>query len=182
MRSTPPQAPISLVPYDPAWPLAFERERAFLDQLLASWRKGPIEHVGSTAVPGLLAKPVIDVMVGVASLLESVPAKDVLEQAGYCYAEYKTDVMHWFCKPSFAHRTHHLHLIPYESPLWHERLAFRDLLRSNPLIAQQYADLKTKLAQTYEFDREGYTDSKYPFIRRVLDESGGMGNSRSSGE
>jgi GrpB-like predicted nucleotidyltransferase (UPF0157 family) len=169
----PPQAPVHLVPYDPSWPSAFEQERVLLERLLAPWRRGPIEHVGSTAVPGLLAKPVIDVMVGVASLAESEPAKPVLERAGYHHAEYKTEVMHWFCKPSFALRTHHVHLIPHESPLWRERLAFRDLLRTNAVVAQQYAELKTDLARRHEFDREAYTESKYPFIQRVLASLGG---------
>jgi len=92
------------VPYDPSWIEKFESEKTLLEKLLAPWRRGPIEHVGSTAVVGLCAKPVIDIMVGVTSLSESEPAKDVLRQAGYQYAEYKTDVMHWFCKPSFAVR------------------------------------------------------------------------------
>jgi len=121
------EAPIHIVPYDPTWVAKFETEKALLETLLAPWRRGPIEHVGSTAVAGLCAKPVIDVMVGVSTLAESEPAKDALCRAGYQYAEYKTDVMHWFCKPSFAMRTHHLHLIPYGSPLWHDRLKFRDL-------------------------------------------------------
>jgi len=112
------EAPVHVVPYDPTWIDKFESERVALEKLLAPWRKGPIEHVGSTAVVGLCAKPVIDIMAGVKSLSESEPAKNILCQAGYQYAEYKTDVMHWFCKPSFTIRTHHLHLVPFESPLW----------------------------------------------------------------
>jgi GrpB-like predicted nucleotidyltransferase (UPF0157 family) len=165
-------APIHLVPYDPAWIDRFETEKAFLEQLLEPWREGPIEHVGSTAVVGLCAKPVIDIMVGVRSLSASEPAKDMLRQAGYHYAEYKTGVMHWFCKPSFSMRTHHLHLVPFEAPLWRERLAFRDLLRRNERVAEEYAALKQELARTFEFDREAYTDAKYPFIKRVLGSAG----------
>ena len=162
------EMPIYVVPYDPSWVDKFESEKASLEQLLAPWRKGPIEHVGSTAVPGLCAKPVIDIMAGVTSLSESEPAKDILRQAGYQYAEYKTDIMHWFCKPSFSMRTHHLHLIPFESPLWHERLAFRNLLRTNSNVAEEYAALKRELARKFEFDREAYTDAKSPFIGRAL--------------
>jgi GrpB-like predicted nucleotidyltransferase (UPF0157 family) len=99
------EAPIHVVPYDPTWVTKFEREKAYLEALLAPWRRGPIEHVGSTAVVGLCAKPVIDVMVGVTSLPESEPAKDALRQAGYQYSDYRSDIMHWFCKPSFAMRT-----------------------------------------------------------------------------
>jgi GrpB-like predicted nucleotidyltransferase (UPF0157 family) len=162
------EAPVYVVLYDPSWIDKYEREKALLEPLLAPWRKGPIEHVGSTAVVGLCAKPVIDVMVGVTSLSESEPAQDILRQVGYQYAAYKTDVMHWFCKPSFAMRTHHLHLVPFESPLWHERLAFRNLLRTNSKVAEEYAALKRELARRFAFDREAYTDAKYPFIMRAL--------------
>jgi GrpB-like predicted nucleotidyltransferase (UPF0157 family) len=166
------EAPIHVVPYDPSWVRKFEDERVFLETLLAPWRRGPIEHVGSTAVPGLCAKPVIDVMVGVPSLPESEPAKAALREAGYQYAEYKADVMHWFCKPSFAMRTHHLHLIPYGSPLWHDRRRFRDLLRTDSTLANQYATLKMELARKFEFDREAYTEAKSPFIARALASAG----------
>lgn len=162
------QAPVHVVPYDPSWVDKFESEQASLAMLLAPWRSGPIEHVGSTAVVGMWAKPVIDIMVGVVSLAQSEPAKDVLARAGYQYAEYKTDVMHWFCKPSFAMRTHHLHLVPFESDLWHERIAFRDLLRADSRLAREYAALKRDLARQFEFDREAYTEAKYPFIARAL--------------
>jgi GrpB-like predicted nucleotidyltransferase (UPF0157 family) len=161
-------AAIHVVPYDPSWVAQFEEERALLEALLTPWRRGPIEHVGSTAVPGLCAKPVIDMMVGVVSLAESEPAKASLAGAGYQYADYKSDVMHWFCKPSFAKRTHHLHLIPFGSPLWSERLRFRDLLRGDARLAAEYASLKLELARKFEFDREGYTDAKWPFIAKAL--------------
>jgi GrpB-like predicted nucleotidyltransferase (UPF0157 family) len=166
------QAPVEVVPYDPHWIAAFEQEKQILEALLAPWRRGPIEHVGSTAVVGLCAKPVIDVMVGVGSLAESLPAKDVLRDDGYQYSEYKSDVMHWFCKPSFAFRTHHLHLVPFESPLWHERLRFRDTLRDDPAVRAEYAALKLELAKRFQFDREAYTDAKSPFIERVLSTAG----------
>lgn len=163
--------PIVVVPYDPRWPDEFERESVLLRDLLAPWIVGSIEHVGSTSVVGLAAKPVIDVMVGVESLRASEPAKAVLIENGYQYAEYKTDIMHWFCKPSAAFRTHHLHLIPYQSPLWSERLAFRDSLRRDVAVRREYEALKFELAQKYEFDREAYTDAKGPFIARVLNPS-----------
>ncbi len=162
------EAPIHVVAYDPEWPARFEAERVVLARLLQPWIVGSIEHVGSTAVVGLVAKPVIDIMIGVLSLAESEPAKALLVEHGYQYAEYKTEVMHWFCKPSFEFRTHHLHLIPHGSGLWKERLAFRDRLRADPVVAREYAALKQELARRYEFDREAYTDAKFPFIARVL--------------
>ena len=166
------EARIHIVPYDTSWVAQFERERAVLERLLAPWRGGPIEHVGSTAIPGLCAKPVIDIMVAVTSLRESEPAKSALREAGYQYAEYKTDVMHWFCKPSFAMRTHHLHLIPFGAPLWHDRLKFRDILRADPVLAADYATLKLALASKFELDREAYTEAKSAFVARILASAG----------
>src|SRR6266487_7092415 len=95
-------------------------------------------------------------------------ALDVLGELGYVYAPYRTDVMHWFCKPSFAERTHHLHLVPFRSLVWDERLGFRDCLRSDPGVAHEYAALKYHLAEIHRLDREAYTDAKGAFIARVL--------------
>lgn len=162
------EAEIRIAPYDPSWPARFEEERAVLARVIDRWVVGPIEHFGSTAVPGLDAKPVIDIMAPVESLDASRVALPVLEKAGYCYAAYRTDVMHWFCKPSPAFRTHHLHVVPFGSQLWIERLAFRDYLRAHRQIASEYAQLKKQLAEQYRLDREAYTDAKSPFIDRVL--------------
>lgn len=162
------EAVIEVLPYDPAWPKKFEEERDRLQGALEPWLSGPIEHVGSTAVAGLLAKPVIDIMAPVEDLDSSRPAIEALKGSGYRYFPYKADQMHWFCKPSPAHRTHHLHLIPYEGPLWRARLAFRDALRSDPDLAARYARLKEDLARKFRLDREAYTDAKAPFIKEVL--------------
>lgn len=167
------QMRIYLVPYDSMWVEQFETESANLAELLLPWRRGPIEHIGSTAVPGLCAKPVIDVMVGVTSLSASAPAKQVLADAGYQYSAYQAHVMHWFCKPSFALRTHHIHLVPFESNLWFQRLAFRNALRADHALATEYAELKQGLARTFEFDRDAYTAAKGPFVTRVLKLAGG---------
>ena len=162
------QASVILEEYDSSWSEKFEHEKHFLLSVVGEWNFGGVEHVGSTAVPGLIAKPVIDVMFGVKSLEESKPAISILVENGYKYWPYKTEVMHWFCKPSDAFRTHHLHLIPYESPLWKERIQFRDLLRSNSKVANQYASLKKELAAQYKEDREAYTEKKWPFVRQAL--------------
>jgi GrpB-like predicted nucleotidyltransferase (UPF0157 family) len=162
------EAAIHIVPYDEGWPAQFEIERALLCPILSPWLVGAIEHVGSTAVPGLSAKPVIDIMAGVRGLEESRAAFGDLRAAGYQYASYRTDVMHWFCKPDFSHRTHHLHLVPYNSALWTERLAFRDYLRSHAVVAAEYAELKERLASAHRNDREAYTEAKGPFVARVV--------------
>jgi GrpB-like predicted nucleotidyltransferase (UPF0157 family) len=163
------EASVEIVPYDPAWPSRFEQERSLLKRALAPWLTGPVEHIGSTAVPGLIAKPVIDIMAAVESLAASADAIAAAGDLGYVYYPYRPDVMHWFCKPSPALRTHHLHLVPFESRLWKERLAFRDHLRRDAAAAAEYAALKIELARQYAFDREAYTDAKGPFVRRVVD-------------
>lgn len=162
------EAKVFILPYDPRWPAQFEQERALLEKLLQGFVVAPIEHVGSTAVEGLAAKPVIDVMVPVESLDASRPAIGVLSAAGYLYAPYRGDVMHWFCKPDHSHRTHHLHLVPHRSALWNDRLAFRDYLRTHAHVAAEYAALKHALATKHRDDREAYTDSKGPFVAKVL--------------
>ncbi len=162
------RASVILEEYDSSWVSKFEEEKAHLLSIAGEWNYGSVEHVGSTAVPGMVAKPVIDVMFGVQSLEESKPAIDTIVENGYEYWPYKTEVMHWFCKPSDAFRTHHLHLIPFESSLWQERIKFRELLRSNKHVALQYAQLKRELAASHKEDREQYTQKKWPFIQEAL--------------
>jgi len=162
------EAPIEIVDYDTSWPESFRVEQRALEAVLKPWLAGPIEHVGSTAIPGMPAKPVIDIMAGVADLENSRPAIEAVGKLGYVYFPYRTDIMHWFCKPSAAFRTHHLHLVPVGSARWIDCLAFRDAIRNDPQLAEEYAALKIRLAQEFKFDREAYTEGKTPFIGRVL--------------
>ena len=108
---------IEIVEYDVSWPDQFEKERELIQKLLSPWLTGAIEHIGSTAVPGLAAKPVIDIMAPVKTLSSSLGAIPCLAIASYAYYPYKAEVMHWFCKPSPRIRTHHLHLVPLNSRL-----------------------------------------------------------------
>lgn len=161
---------VEVVAYNHSWSSKFESERALLEDILGPWLAGRIQHIGSTAVPLLPAKPVIDIMAPVHTLELSRPAIESATNAGYVYYPYKSDVMHWFCKPSPSFRTHHLHLVPLGSRLWFERLAFRNALRTSPALAAEYAELKLRLAVEFRRDREVYTDAKEPFVRRVLSE------------
>lgn len=159
---------IELKQYNSKWPELFEQEKTFLLEKIGGCLVGSVEHIGSTAVPGMIAKPIIDIMFGVEDLESSKGAIEVLQTNGYCYYPYKSKVMHWFCKPSPEFRTHHLHLVPYQSPLWKERIGFRDILRENRTVAEEYGTLKQTLAAEMATDRESYTDSKWPFIEKVL--------------
>jgi len=159
---------VRIVPYDPAWPLEFEAEKTQLAPVLAPWLAGEIHHIGSTSVPGLGAKPVIDILAEVRSLEDSRAAIGPLQELSYCWAPYKTELMNWFCKPSPEHRTHHLHLVVRGSQAWREELAFRDALRAEPETAAAYKELKLRLADEHTLDREAYTVAKTAFVESVL--------------
>jgi GrpB-like predicted nucleotidyltransferase (UPF0157 family)/GNAT superfamily N-acetyltransferase len=160
--------PVRLSSYDPRWPASFERERIALEATIGEWVVGGVHHVGSTAVPGLEAKPIVDILVGVGDLESSRASFGPLEGLGYLYAPYRADEMHWFCKPHPARRTHHLHLAPADSQRFADELAFRDLLRSDAETTRAYAALKRDLADQFRDDREAYTEAKGDFIRKAL--------------
>ena len=161
---------MEVVAYDPSWPVQFQAECIALQEVLAPLLVSSIEHIGSTAVPTLAAKPIIDIMAPVRTLAASNAAIGLLGSGGYAYYPYKPHVMHWFCKPSPHYRTHHLHLVPIGSPLWQQRIAFRDALRQSATLIAEYAALKRQLAETFRHDRDAYTNAKTPFIQRVLSE------------
>ena len=160
--------PIRIVPHDPRWSARFEQESAALTDAIGEWVAGGVHHVGSTAVPGLAAKPVIDILVGVRSLEESRACFGRLGELDYLYFPYRSDEMHWFCKPHPSRRTHHLHLAPIDGERFRDELAFRDYLRVHADVAAEYGELKRRLAEEFRDDREGYTEAKSEFIRGVV--------------
>jgi GrpB-like predicted nucleotidyltransferase (UPF0157 family)/GNAT superfamily N-acetyltransferase len=160
--------PIRISPYDPCWAEQFEQERLVLAAAIGPWVTGGTHHVGSTAVPGLDAKPIIDILVGVDDLVASKACFKPLTELGYLYAPYRSAEMHWFCKPRPSRRTHHLHLVPTGSRRFTDELAFRDQLRTHPEVAAAYAGLKRSLAERFRNDRERYTEAKGDFIREAL--------------
>jgi GrpB-like predicted nucleotidyltransferase (UPF0157 family) len=159
---------VHVAAYDPSWPAKFEAERADLQECIGPWVVGGIHHVGSTSVPGLPAKPVIDILVGVETLERSRPCIEKVASLGYLYWPYRSDVMHWLFKPHPARRTHHLHLVPVGSRRYLDELAFRDARRGDPALAGRYAALKRDLAARFREDREAYTQHKAPFVQEVL--------------
>jgi GrpB-like predicted nucleotidyltransferase (UPF0157 family) len=148
----------------------FEREREALEAAIGAWATGGIHHVGSTAVPGLAAKPIVDILVGVESLDVARACFDPLASLGYLYAPYRSEEMHWFCKPHPSRRTHHLHLVPTKSNRFADELRFRDRLRADPGTARAYANLKRELATRFRDDRGAYTEAKAEFIEKALAE------------
>jgi len=160
---------VGIEPYDARWPARFAIEATAITAVIGPWITGGIHHVGSTAVPGLAAKPIIDIMVGVADLASSRPCIDLLARLDYCYAPYRAEVMHWLCKPRPSRRTHHLHLVPTGSPRFVEVLAFRDYLRAHRDAADEYEALKWDLAARHADDREAYTDGKSDLVARLTE-------------
>lgn len=168
------QERVSLVAYDPNWPAMFAAEREHLLNILPRELIGRIEHFGSTAVPGLSAKPVVDMLVEVRSLEETrsriVP---VLEGEGYDYFWRPTHgddgppFYAWFIKrdPSGA-RTHHIHMVENDFAHW-ERLLFRDYLTEHPEVAKEYEALKLRLAGDCPNDRVAYTNGKTDYVVRI---------------
>ncbi|MEO6714251.1 MAG: GNAT family N-acetyltransferase [Mycobacteriales bacterium] len=159
--------------YDPEWPRAFEAEKQSLERVLAPWLDGGIHHIGSTSIPGIAAKPSLDMMAGVRSLLEAREAIPPLATLGYVHDVHRQDAV-WFHKSSAdpdAYYTHGLHLTVPGSDLWHERLVFRDALRADASLAREYELLKRRLADEFRY-AAGYGEGKRSFVARVLADCG----------
>jgi GrpB-like predicted nucleotidyltransferase (UPF0157 family)/predicted kinase len=159
-------AEVTVVPYDPAWPLGYEEEQAKIAAALGD-RIVELHHVGSTAVPGLAAKPIIDIMIAVRQLDEAVECIGPLSDLGYAFNNHPQNVDRRFFRKGQP-RTHHAHIIAAGSADLRRHLAFRDALRANPEWRDQYAALKYNLADRHRNDRRQYTESKTDFVRRVL--------------
>jgi GrpB-like predicted nucleotidyltransferase (UPF0157 family) len=159
---------IEIAPYDPAWPDAFERERAAILGALGDLVFA-IEHVGSTAVPGLGAKPIIDIMIGLRDLAGHVRCVAPLQSLGYEHkGEFGIPGRHYFRRPVRGPRTHQLHMVEHGRDFWVRHLLFRDYLRRNPDEAAAYQRLKLRLAARFGTDVEGYTEAKTEFIESAV--------------
>ncbi len=171
---------VVIVPYDSRWPDLFRCEKEHLLTCLPRELIRQIEHFGSTAVPGLAAKPIVDMLVEVTDL-EATKAQiaPVLESQGYDYfwrptsGDNEPPFYAWFIKrdPFTKIRTHHLHMVERDFHSHWDRLLFRDYLVEHPCIAAEYEALKFRLAAAYPNDRVMYTAEKTDFIVRVTEEA-----------
>jgi GrpB-like predicted nucleotidyltransferase (UPF0157 family)/predicted RNA-binding protein associated with RNAse of E/G family len=164
--------PVKIVDYDPRWPAIYAEER---DRILsmAGKRLLGIEHVGSTAVPGLEAKPIIDIMVAVRELSDANECILPLKNIGYEYVperEKEIPERRYFRKgPEGVPNEHfHLHMVEHNGDFWKKHLIFRDHLRSHSEVAEQYCKMKRELAKRCSSDREAYTEAKTSFIDSVI--------------
>ncbi len=164
---------IELVPYDPQWPEMAKTEIKILRAALPPNSILDIQHVGSTAIPGILAKPIIDIQIAVASLpaIKKI-AIDTLKTLDYQYwAENPDPERMFFVKgmPPFGERrTHHVHIVEPSSKHWQGKIRFRDYLIVHPEAVREYEELKKELALQYTQDREKYTEEKSDFVNRIL--------------
>lgn len=162
--------PIEIVDYDPDWPARFAHERTLLQEAFAG-ADVKIEHVGSTAVPGLAAKPIIDIMVGVTDLDDVEHRIDALRRHGYAYVpayEAQLPERRYFRKPAERPRHVHLHVVVRDGDFWRRHLRFRDQLREHPEVAAAYAREKRRLGVLHPYDHAAYTEGKTPFIEAAL--------------
>jgi GrpB-like predicted nucleotidyltransferase (UPF0157 family) len=171
-----PDDRITIEPYDAGWPLAFEAERDAILRVLGALALR-IDHHGSTAVPGLAAKPVIDIQISVAQLHPIAVYGERLARLGYVHVPHEDDARcPFFYRPAFdaPHRRyrHHVHVVEAGGDEERRTLAFRDRLRQDPLAARQYEALKRRLASTYDgttpASMQAYVDGKAEFIDRIV--------------
>jgi GrpB-like predicted nucleotidyltransferase (UPF0157 family) len=192
MTTTRTGVPITIAAYDPAWPATFLRER---DAIIAACGAAPfvrIEHIGSTSVPGLAAKPIIDMMPGLRTLDDAPPLIDPLAALGWAYVpEFERPVpelndpsmpsRRYFRKDVAGQRAFHMHMVEVTSDFWRDQLLFRDYLRAFPAEADAYAELKRRLAADFNERltpssnvNVGYTDRKSGFITERLARARGL--------
>jgi GrpB-like predicted nucleotidyltransferase (UPF0157 family) len=165
---------IEIVEYNPDWPGLFEEEKANILAVAGDYIED-IQHTGSTSVPGLAAKPVIDILIAIPDLALVEKCVGPLEGLGYGYlGENGVSERHFFRKPAGNswHRTHHIHMVLKESQEWGNQTRFRDYLRAHAETRQQYQELKRELAVRFGSDRGGYTDAKADFVIEVLRRAG----------
>lgn len=157
---------VKLAPYSTTWRRKFNAEQRRLDTKLAP-RRYRIEHIGSTAVPGLDAKPIIDIAIQIPCFRALKTWVKRLESAGYHYkGEYGLPGRHFFVRGSPA--THHLHLVTPETHHWNDWLLFRDFLQAHPDASERYRQTKQKLAVRFANNRNAYTRAKTPLVEKLM--------------
>jgi GrpB-like predicted nucleotidyltransferase (UPF0157 family) len=161
--------PITLSEYDPEWPKIFEIEKQSILKTTSTWIIA-VEHIGSTSIPGLIAKPIIDILAAVQSLDDAVHIIPPLTSIGYTYCpenEVSIPERRFFNKHPGGNDGFHLHVVEYGGSFWKRHIAFRNYLRTHPEAAGEYAELKRELAIRYTNDREQYTDRKTDFVQKI---------------
>jgi len=171
---------IELIDYDPTWQICFVEQQTRLAVLLAPWLAGNIEHIGSTSVPGLISKPIVDILAPVHSLTTSRAAIPILQRDGWLFwpDDPNQDYRLWFLRPRPTARTHHLQVIQHDHPSLQALIVFRDVLRRDMNARAAYPALKSDLASKHPSDRNAYTNAKAQFVQAILRAEGVRPSSR----
>ncbi|GAC1345424.1 MAG: hypothetical protein NVS4B7_14370 [Ktedonobacteraceae bacterium] len=165
--------PVIIVDYDPHWPVLYEEEKARILTVIGTYIAN-IQHMGSTAIPELASKPVIDILVELKNISFVNNCIQPLASLSYQYMGPPDPIGkandHFFRKPppGAGNRTHHLHMVEQDSDYSHRQLLFRDYLRLHPEEAHQYDILKRELAEKFGTNRQGYIDAKTDFVEAIL--------------
>lgn len=160
---------VKLAPPSPNWQTYFQSEAHILYQAIKSYVM-EIRHIGSTAIPGIWAKPIIDIMAGLENLADIQFCVPLLKSVGYNYmGEQPIPGWHFFIKGHGEIKTHHLHVVEWESDYWVSHLLFMNYLCQHQEVAAAYEELKLELAKKYPNDRESYTRDKGYFIKAILE-------------
>ncbi|MFH1631798.1 MAG: GrpB family protein [bacterium] len=160
---------VQLADYNPEWAELFQIEKAAIQNALGDTTV-ETEHIGSTAIPGMTAKPIMDLMVAVSSIDDFEQFTPALEKVGYKFMRDNRDELEHvlYVKGSEENRTHYLKLTTVDTGFWREHIMFRDYLIDHPDRAMLYADLKQHLLDKHSGERENYTEEKEEFIQETL--------------
>jgi GrpB-like predicted nucleotidyltransferase (UPF0157 family) len=171
---------IELIDYDPAWLARFLEQKTRLTTILNPWLAGEIEHIGSTSVPGLSSKPIVDMLAPVQSVSASRAAIPILEEDGWLFwtDDPNHDYRLWFLRPNPTTRTHHLQIIQHNHPSFRALIVFRDVLRRDVGARTAYSALKADLANKHQSDRNAYSNAKTEFVQAILEAEGISPSSR----
>jgi GrpB-like predicted nucleotidyltransferase (UPF0157 family) len=171
---------IELTNHDLNWQTRFIEQQARLAVILASWLAGEIEHIGSTSVPGLRSKPIVDILAPVHSLSASRAVIPILQKDGWLFwpDDPNQDYRLWFLRPNPATRTHHLQVIQRDHPSLRALIVFRDVLRRDVNARAAYSALKADLANKHRGDRNAYSNAKTEFVQAILRAEGVSPSSR----
>ncbi len=159
---------VQIVEYDPAWPALYQEEKEKITAVLGSLIDG-IHHVGSTSVPGLPAKPIIDIMITIPHFEDDVKCYAPLRELGYVFVDFPQNHDRR-CLRKGSPRSHHLHIVGSGGDNFARTVDFRDALRSSEELKERYGNLKKELSGNFSDDRAGYTEAKTSFIKEAIAE------------
>ncbi len=166
---------IEVVPYRPEWPILFEQEAKRIGEACAEIIVA-IEHIGSTSIPGMPAKPILDIMAGLSAYVDGLRTIEPLKRLGYeYYGENGIPGRHYHQLRDEGRVVVHLHMFEIDTENWRRHLLFRDYLRANSAAAAQYAELKRDLAIRFRNDRPAYTDAKGEFVNAIVEKARAAG-------